>query len=210
MNNLFKKLLVIGLLTTSCGAFAAVVENKDYVLLEQPVISQIQDKDKIEVVEFFNYGCPYCYMMEPELSAWLADKPANVVVTKIAIPRKGKWVEYARLFYALEMISPAEQQRVSPLIYSAIHQKKLNFADEQQIFAWAEKNGVNRSLLEQYYQSQAVTDKLLLAAELAKRYQLKYVPSIYVDNKYQLILDSSNRYKGTKDKLNELIIFVGD
>lgn len=211
MNKFLKKILMIFLLSTSGLSFATFIETKDYIVLDNPVtdITTNTDKDKIEVIEFFNYGCPYCYMLEPEMTAWLADKPDNIIVKKIAIPRKGKWVEYARLFYALEMISPQEQQRVTPLIYTAIHEQKRDFGNKANLFTWAQSQNVDSKLLEQYYNSDEVTQKLLQAVELAKMYNLQYVPSIFVNNQYQLILDSSNHYQGTKTKLNELINLVG-
>lgn len=208
MNNFLKMVSIVLLFGTSSLSFAQLVENKDYTVLDNRVIHLSKEQDKVEVVEFFNYGCPYCYRLEPEMSAWFADKPDNVEVIKIAIPRKGKWVEYARLFYALGMISKAEQERISPLIYAAIHEQKLNFASEKDLFDWTEKQNVNRQALEQYYASNEVTEKIKQAVELALSYDLKYVPSIYVNGQYQLILDSSNNYEGTKDKLNELIILA--
>lgn len=210
MNNFLKAALIVSLLGTSSLSFATLVENKDYIVLENSVTDTSTEQEKIEVIEFFNYGCPYCYMMESELSDWLTDKPENVEITKIAIPRKGKWTEYARFFYALGMISPQEQKRISPLIYFAIHEQKLNFDNPDEIFSWAENHNIDRQLLEQYYYSNEVTDKMNQAIELAKDYNLKYVPAIYVNHQYQLILDSSNHYQDTKEKLNELIQMVGE
>jgi thiol:disulfide interchange protein DsbA len=51
-----------------CGASAAdLVEGKQYTRLRtQPV-----DKGKkIEVIEFFSYGCPHCNDLEPFLQSW--------------------------------------------------------------------------------------------------------------------------------------------
>lgn len=210
MTNLAKLLLITVLFGVSSSSFASLVENKDYVVLEGHAKEYSIYQDKIEVVEFFSYGCPYCYVVEDEISQWLADKPENVVFTRVAIPRKGKWIEYARLYYALGMISPQEQARITTLIYGAIHEQKLNFENANEIFDWAESEHVDRNLLEQYYYSNEVTEKLAQAVEMSHAYQLKYVPSIYVNNQYQLLLDSSNHYQGTKDKLNELIKMSGE
>ncbi|WP_392563602.1 thiol:disulfide interchange protein DsbA/DsbL [Orbus wheelerorum] len=186
------------------SAFAALVENKDYVMLEKPIEAAPTKEAPIEVVEFFSYGCPYCYMLEPQINSWLAQKPDNVIFTRIAIPRKGKWVEYARLFYALGMISKQEQERITPLIYNAIHEQKLNFNDADEIFDWAESNNIDKALLKQFYNSKDVTEKLEQAVILAHSYHLKYVPSIYINGKYQLLINSSNQYQDVKDKLNQL------
>lgn len=184
---------------------ATLIENQDYVVLDKQSQTDNSSNDKIEVVEFFSYGCPYCEMIEPEISAWLKDKPANATFTRLAIPRKGKWLTYTRFFYALEMISSAEQERILPLIYDTIHTQKINLDNEKDIFAWAKKQNVDLELLAKYFPSEQIDQQIEQALALAKSYQLQYIPAIYVNGKYQLILDSKNQYKGTKEQLNELI-----
>lgn len=194
---------------------ATLIENQDYTILENPVITQsnkanINDKnpakqDKIEIVEFFSYGCPYCYKIESEISKWLAHKPDNVTFTRIAVPRKGKWVDYARLFYSLNAISPKEQERIMPLIYSAIHDQKIDLKTTDQLLNWVKHQNVNYPLLEEYFYSEKIAKQAENALDLAIRYNVKYVPSIYINGKYNLILDSKNNYKGTENKLDEFI-----
>lgn len=206
--NILKIIVIIFSLNIVSPAFATLIEGKDYLVLDGPETEYSVHHEKIEVIEFFSYGCPYCYILEPELALWQEEKPENVVFTRIAIPRKGRWIEYARLFYSLDMISVQEQERILPLIYSAIHEQKINLDDADKIIDWVAEQGIDRDMFTQYYHSQQVTDKLSEALELAQYYNLKYVPSIYVNNEYQLLLDSSNNYQNTKDKLNELIKIV--
>lgn len=187
------------------NATAALTENKDYILIKNQPTNHENNQGKIEVIEFFSYGCSYCYKLEPEIVSWLAEQPSNVTFKRIAIPRKGKWFAYAKFFYALGMISPTEQTRIMPLIYKAIHEQKLNLEDENELLDWAESENVDRHLLEQFYQSDDVEQQVSQALDLAKSYELQYVPTIIVNNKYQIILDSSNNYAGTKEKLKELI-----
>lgn len=184
---------------------ATLIENQDYVVLDKQSQTDNSSNDKIEVVEFFSYGCPYCEMIEHEISAWLKDKPANVRFTRLAIPRKGKWLTYTRFFYALEMISSAEQERILPLIYDTIHTQKINLDNEKDIFTWAKKQNVDLDLLAKYFPSEQIDQQIEQALALSKSFQLQYIPAIYVNGKYQLILDSKNQYKGTKEQLNELI-----
>lgn len=212
---MMKKLILNVIIAIFClvffnASFAKLVENKDYTILEQPVVIASDDKNQINIVEFFSYGCPYCYLLEPQINAWLAQKPTNVTFTRIAIPRKDRWIEYARLFYALDMISHQEQQRITPLIYQAIHEQKIKFNNDNEIINWAVEQQVDRTVLTKFYYSQDVTDKLQQAVELAQAYQLQYVPSIYVNGKYQLIMNGSNQYQDVKDNLNQLIEMIGN
>src|SRR2546421_1621492 len=61
----------------------------------------VSEPGKIEVIEFFWYGCPHCYNLEPSLNAWLKKKPADVVFKRVhAIPSEA-WGLYAYIFYTL-------------------------------------------------------------------------------------------------------------
>jgi thiol-disulfide isomerase/thioredoxin len=43
------------------------------------VLSPAQPTDappgKVEVIEFFWYGCPHCYVLDPYIETWRKDKP---------------------------------------------------------------------------------------------------------------------------------------
>lgn len=206
---MIRSILRVSLITLSFFivgmANAELTENKDYVVLKNPPTYENIPQGKVEVIEFFSYGCSYCYKLEPELLAWLTEQSPNVTFKRIAIPRKGKWFAYARLYYALGLIPSKEQARITPLIYNAIHEQKLNLEDDNELLDWAASENVDREQLAKYYQSVDVDKSIAQAFELAKSYELQYVPTIIVNNKYQLQLDSSNNYAGTKEKLAELV-----
>ena len=50
-----------------------IEEGFDYRIL--PIAQPVETKGKVEVIEFFWYGCPHCYDFEPELSAWVKRQP---------------------------------------------------------------------------------------------------------------------------------------
>ncbi len=56
-------------------AHAGFEEGRHYLALPFP--AQVETGDKIEVREFFWYGCPHCYVLEPALKSWLKKMPAN-------------------------------------------------------------------------------------------------------------------------------------
>ena len=60
--------------------------------------------DRIEVIEFFWYGCPHCFHFEPTLNRWLADKPKNVDFIQIPAPLNKSWELHTKAFYALELM----------------------------------------------------------------------------------------------------------
>ena len=58
--------LVVG---TAHASPTAPVSGKDYTVLATPQPTDVP-AGKIEVTEFFWYGCPHCNAFEPALEAW--------------------------------------------------------------------------------------------------------------------------------------------
>jgi protein dithiol oxidoreductase (disulfide-forming) len=54
--------------------------------------------ERIEVIEFFWYGCPYCNQLQPALENWLQRKPADVELRRIPAIFRESWIPHARLF----------------------------------------------------------------------------------------------------------------
>ena len=46
-----------------------IEEGFDYRIL--PIAQPLESKGKVEVIEFFWYGCPHCYDFEPEIMSWV-------------------------------------------------------------------------------------------------------------------------------------------
>src|SRR5918997_352262 len=98
---------------------AAPRVNVDYLLIEpQPVTTG----ERIEVIEFFWYGCPHCNNLQPPLEAWLKRKPADVELRRIPANFRESWVPHARLYYTLEALG--EIGRLHQAVYRSMHVEK--------------------------------------------------------------------------------------
>lgn len=181
---------------------AKLVEGQDYLRLANP---QVATSETINVVEFFSYGCPYCFLVEPQIATWRAGQPDSVQFDRIAIPRQDRWLDYAQLFYALVRYSPAQEARLTPIIYQAIHQQKITFDNAQMLIDWVSQHGVDKKQLTDLFYSSSVTSDINQGLKLSQQFELKYVPSVFVDGRYQLILNSQNNYADFVNQLNELI-----
>jgi thiol:disulfide interchange protein DsbA len=98
LKQLWKAALVAGFVAVSGAAVAA----EPFKLLNpaQPV----ETKGKVEVIEFYWYGCPHCYHLEPKLSAWLAKLPKDVAFRRIPAVWNPRMEAHAKLFHALESL----------------------------------------------------------------------------------------------------------
>src|SRR5687768_513263 len=121
-SSLFPALLATALVLVAAPAPAQQAAPRlkyEYLTIEpQPVLTG----DKIEVVEFFWYGCPYCNQLQPPLEGWLKRKPGDVEFRRIPAIFRESWVPHARLYYTLEALG--ELPRLHQAVFRAMHVDK--------------------------------------------------------------------------------------
>ena len=145
--------------------------------------------DKIEVLEFFWYGCPHCYNFEPVLAPWLKKLPKDVQFRRIPAMFNEEYALGARAFYALEAIG--EEQRLHKALFDAVHTgSRLRVANEAALTEWLAKQGVDTKKFAAAYRSFSVEGKLKRAAQLTQAYKIEGVPSMAVNGKYVVITDN--------------------
>ncbi len=159
-------------------------EGFDYELVS-PAVPTNLDAGKVQVVELFWYGCPHCYAFEPNMQAWLKRKPENVEFVRIpALFRSDRWELHAKAFYAAEVMGI--EQKMTPIIFEAIHQQHNGLKDKDELADLFEQNGVDRKAFLEALDSFAVTLKVNRAKDLTARYGIDGVPAVIVDGKYRI------------------------
>ncbi len=169
------------MLAFSASAIAAAepMEDVDYVVIpQQPVATP----GKIEVIEFFYYGCESCNRLEPQLQSWLKTLPADVSFRRVPALRRTAWVALARVYFALEQLG--ETQRLHARVYQAVHEDGLNLGNSSELFEWAQRVGLDRDKLEQLLDSDLVRDEVQRARDATVAYGIRATPSFVVDGKY--------------------------
>jgi thiol:disulfide interchange protein DsbA len=137
---------------------------------------------RIEVIEFFYYGCPVCYETEPFLTRWLASAPDAVFIRRVPALSSKAWEPFAKLYYTLETLGQVE--RLHWPVYDSVHFEDVKLGDEKIMADWAARNGIERDRFEQTYSSPAVADKVEQARELLKGYGVRAVPTFIVDGRF--------------------------
>jgi len=152
----------------------------DYDLVNpaQPTL----DPSKVEVLEFFWYGCPHCYHFEPDLNAWLKTKPSNVDFIRQPAIFNEHWAAHAKAFFTAETLGVLDKMHAD--FYDAIQNKKESLETEEDLAAFFKAHGVNNEDFHKAYASFAVDSKLRLANGLAAKYGVTGTPSIVVNGKY--------------------------
>jgi thiol:disulfide interchange protein DsbA len=158
--------------------------------------------ERIEVIEFFWYGCPHCFHFEPDLNRWIADKPANVDFIRVPAPLNPSWELHTKAFYALELMG--KQNELHEKLFDAIHLKKMRLFDESSLADFMAANGVDREDFIKKMNSFTVTGKLNKAKKMMKDYQLKGVPQLAINGKYI----TSGRMAGGMPEMIKVLDFL--
>jgi len=179
------------------GAAAQTTPARDYQRLDPPRATAAGDR--VEVIEFFYYGCPVCYETEPFLSRWLASGPDYVSMRRVPALSSEAWEPFARLYYALETLGQVE--RLHWPVYDSFHFEDVKLNDEKVMVDWVARNGVEREKFIETYASASVAGKVAQARELLKSYDVRGVPTFVVDGKF---LTSARLAGGTEQVVRTL------
>jgi protein dithiol oxidoreductase (disulfide-forming) len=138
---------------------------------------------KIEVTEFFWYGCPHCYNFEPMLTSWVKKMPKDTQFRRIPAIFNDEWAQGARAYYTLEAIG--ELERLHKPLFDAVHQdSKLRVGNEAALTEWLGKQGVDTKKFAAAYRSFSVEGKVKRAAQLTQAYKIEGVPAMAVNGTY--------------------------
>lgn len=170
-------------------------EGRDFRLINPPLAT---DKAKIEVIEFFWYGCPHCFDFEPIVAPWAKKLPADVVFRRVpALFSNNKWASPARLYYTLEAMDLVDKLHRD--VFNAIHLDHQRLDDEKILFDWVAKKGVDPNKFSETWASFDVQSRVQQARELTLASRITGVPSMVVQGKYLVLTP------GTYEDLLEII-----
>jgi protein dithiol oxidoreductase (disulfide-forming) len=189
-----------GLLATGAGA-QGLQEGKNYFRLKSP--QPVETGKKIEVLEFFSYGCPHCADLDPELQAWQKTLPADVSFRRVPVMFQDRWIGLAKVFFTLEALGVDD--RLTPEVFVALHKNGAQLWNEKAFFDWAASKGLDRKKVEEMYGSFAINGKVNRAKQLAQAYNVQSVPMVVVDGKFTTASDKVGSHAAMPAALNELI-----
>jgi thiol:disulfide interchange protein DsbA len=185
--------------TTQTNGF---MEGLDYRKLASP--QPTEAKGKVEVVEFFWYGCPHCNDLEPELLAWSKRQKKDVVFKRVPVAFRDDFLAHSQIFYALE--SMGKEAEFTPKVFYAIHTERKSLLKEDEISNWVASQGLDPKAFMTAFKSFTVITKAKTANTLSQSYRVDGVPSIAVQGKYM----TSPSIAGTKQRSIETLDFLVD
>ena len=168
----------------ACVCFAPPAAAQSKADLDYREIPQqpIETGDKIEVIDFFFYGCQYCNDLLPRLERWRRGMPADVVMRHIPVVRHDSWVPLAKTYFTLEAMG--EVERLHPAVFHSYHVEDLYMSQEKVIAEWAGKQGLDREKFMSIYRSDETRQKVERARRQTMEYDIQGTPSLVVDGRF--------------------------
>lgn len=159
---------------------------------------------KVEVIEFFSYGCPHCNDFEPLLNDWAKKQPGDVNFVKVPITfNRDQWTVLARIFYTLEAMGELGKQHAA--VFTAIHDRKVPLVREDVLFDWVASQGMDRKRFTDTYKSFGVQSRVQRANQIAAAYKVNGVPLMAVDGRFLVSASSAGGFDGMLRTVDELV-----
>lgn len=190
---------LVAMTGTACAADVEVP-----IAFEELSLAQAERSDgKVEVTEFFWYGCPHCYSLEPTMNKWLAEgKPENVIFNREAPPLNPSWQTHSRAFYAAKQMGVLDAFHEP--FFDAIHKDRKRLQQPDDIAAFADTLGIDGSKMKGMMASFMVDGAVRNSMNLAAKYQLTGVPAVIVAGKYKTSGQLAGNYNNMIDAITEL------
>ncbi|MFU8788291.1 MAG: thiol:disulfide interchange protein DsbA/DsbL [Methylobacter sp.] len=158
-----------------------------------------RNPEKVEVIEFFWYGCPHCYSLEPLMGEWLKNLPKNVEFIRQPAVFSELWGKHAKAYFTAEALGVVD--KVHADLFDAIQNKKQKLETEDQLAEFFVAHGVNKTEFHDTYNSFLIDAKMRQAATTAGRYGITGVPAVIINGKYK----TNGPLAGSHEKMIEVI-----
>jgi thiol:disulfide interchange protein DsbA len=166
----------------------------------QPVEAKL---GKVEVVEFFWYGCPHCYNLEPYIESWLKKLPPDVEFRRIPAVFNQRWAHDAAIFYTLEAMGLLD--KLHRPLFDAIHKDHLRTDSQAAMAEWLQKHGVDDKKFMDTMKSFGVQSKTRRATQQTVAYKIDGTPAMAVQGRYTVSADQGRTQQGMLQAVDALV-----
>lgn len=181
------------------GAWAA---EETFQVLNPPQATD--DPSKIEVVEFFHYGCPHCRNFDPLLESWLKKLPQDVTFRRIpAIWNNQQLAGLARLYYAAEV--SGDLHALHGKVFAAVQDEKRPLHTEAGVSEWIQGKVADPKKFMDAYKSFGVNSMLQRADQRARDMKIQGVPTLAIDGKFLTSASMAGSHEAALKKADEMI-----
>ena len=199
--NTIRRSLIAAIALSPLAARAQQAGNGGHTVLAQTL--PVENPAKVEVAEFFWYGCIHCYNLEPALEAWIPKLPADAYFRRIPAVFNERWAIDAGVYYAFENLGLLA--KLHRPYFDAIHKNRLRSDNPAALAEWLEKNGVDMLKFAETMKSFGVQSKVKRAAQFTAASRIDGTPALLVHGRYTISVGQSGSLEGLLVNAERLI-----
>jgi len=177
---------------------------QQYTEIKPPL--PVESQGKIEVIEFFWYGCPHCYTLEPYIETWLKKLPPDVEFRRVPAIFNQRWGHDAAVYYTLEAMNLVD--KLHRPLFDAIHKNNLRTDSDAALAEWLQKNGVDSKKFMDTMKSFGVQSKTRRAVQQTVAYKIDGTPALAVAGRYTVSAQQGRTQQGMLDTVDSLVMMV--
>ena len=193
------KLRYLAFMLLLITAASSDVYAQKYVQISTEKQSESND---IIIYEFFWYGCPHCFNLEPTIDRIESDLDTDAKIVKIPVALRDSWMPHAKLYYALNQMNKIDD--LHNLIFEEIHIENNRLDTEEAMIEFLSKSEINTEIFSEKYNSYGTEARVKKASNLARKYQIDSVPTLVVNGKYL----TSGSFVSSYDELYSVVNFL--
>ena len=195
--------LKLAVLATTVPSASLVWAKDAFTVLNPP--QKGDDAAKIEVIEFFHYGCPHCRDFDPLVTDWKKSLPADVSFRAVpAVWNNPQLAGLARLFYTAEV--SGNLAALHSRVFVAVQEERRPLFEEEQVREWVTGKVADPAKFMQTYKSFGVGSMVQRADQLARAMKVQGVPTMVIDGKYVTSASLTGSHPATLKTTDELIV----
>lgn len=185
---MMKRLLVAWLASvvfcwSVAGLAADFEEGENYIRLASPLPTL--HKDKIEVVEFFWYGCVHCYHFEPALQAWQGKQAEDVYLLGSPAMWNKPMKIHAQAYFTAQVLGVLD--KVHEPLFAALNTPPRPKLDTEDALAeFFVQYGVAEADFRKAFNSFGVASLVRQADARARSTRIEGTPELLVNGKYRV------------------------
>ena len=170
----------LGLPRLALASPGAPVEGTDYEALKTPL--NLPRTGKVEVIEFFWYGCPHCYDFEPTIEPWIAKLPADVSFRRVPAAFNARWEFHQQIFCTWEAMGVVDKMHTRT--FDRFHKTGRPIDKLEDLLAFAQESGLDADAVKKAWNSFGVHTKMAQDKQLVEAYRIDGVPTIGIQGRY--------------------------
>ena len=161
------------------------------------------ESDKIVIYEFFWYGCPHCYNIEPTIDNIEANLDKDTILIKVPVALRDSWELHAKAYYALQQMKLDDN--LHEKVFAEIHINSNRLDTKEKLANFIREEGYDADKFLNILDSFGTEIRVKKASRLANQYQIKSVPTLIINGKYKTSGSHVSSYEELYDVVQLLV-----